>query len=185
MAGVRGASRFGQFFLAAIAILAGFGLASAMPRMRRLAVAVAVLVLLAANLEALRAPINYRRFDGLSPNFDALASEPENTIVACYPFPPPLEAFHNVDCMLASTRFWKPLVNGYSSFMPESYARSAQALAAFPEGDTLAYLKSLGVTHVIVFPRKVSAPRLERVDAHPDQLVLWKADESARIYRLR
>ena len=47
----------------------------------------------------------------------------------------PREAFQNVDCMLASTRFWKPLVNGYSSFMPESYMRSAAALDAFPEGD--------------------------------------------------
>ena len=185
MGGIRGASRFGQFFLAAVAILAGFGLIAAVGRMRRHATAVAVLLLLTAHLEALRAPVNYRRFDGLSPNFDALAAEPANTVVACFPFPPPLEAFHNVDCMLASTRFWKPLVNGYSSFMPESYARSAQALAAFPEGDTLAYLKSLGVTHVIVFPGKISAPRLARVDAHPDQLVLWKADESARIYRLR
>ena len=55
---------------------------------------------------------------------------------------------------------------------------------AFPEGDTLDYLKGLGVTHVIVFPGKVSAPRLERIDAHPDRLVPWKADASVRIYRL-
>lgn len=185
MAGIRGASRFGQFFLAAVAILAGFGLATTMSRMRRYSMIAAALLLLTAHVEALRAPIDYRRFYGLSPNFDALASEPPGTLVACFPFPPPREAFHNVDCMLASTRFWKPLVNGYSSFMPESYTRSAQALAAFPEGDTLPYLKSLGVTHVIVFPGKLSAPRLARVDAHPDQLVLWKADDSARIYRLQ
>lgn len=185
MGGIRGASRFGQFFLAAIAILAGFGLSKSMGRMQRNAALVAGVLVLTANVEALRAPLYYRQFGGLSPNFDALATEPPDTLVACFPFPPPLEAFHNVDCMLASTRFWKPLVNGYSSFMPESYARSAQALAAFPEGDTLAYLKSLGVTHVIVFPGKLSAPRLERVGAHPDRLVLWKADDSARIYRLQ
>ena len=87
--------------------------------------------------------------------------------------------------MLASTQFWQPLVNGYSSFMPESYTRSAAVLEAFPEGDTLAYLKGLGVTHVIVFPGKVSAPRLARLDAHPGQLVLWKSDSAARIYMLK
>lgn len=184
MAGIRGASRFGQLFLAAIAILAGFGLARLMASWPRRAVVLGAVLILGAHVEALRAPINYRPFHGLSPIFDALRDEPAGTLVACYPFPPPREAFHNVDCMLASTRFWKPLVNGYSSFMPESYVRSAAALDAFPEGDTLDYLKTLGVTHVIVFPAKVSAPRLARVEAHADRLVPWKADASARIYRL-
>ncbi|MGC4083476.1 MAG: hypothetical protein QM736_15535 [Vicinamibacterales bacterium] len=181
MAGIRGASRFGQLFLAAIAILAGFGLTRLQTQWPRHATAIGLVLLLGAHVEALRAPINYRAFDGLSPIFDALRDEPEGTLVACYPFPPPREAFHNVDCMLASTRFWKPLVNGYSSFMPESYTRLAAALDAFPEGDTLDYLQRLGVTHVIVFPDKVSAPRLARIDAHPDCLVPWKRDESARI----
>ena len=185
MAGIRGASRFGQLFLAAIAILAGFGLAHLQRRVPARATALGLVLLLGAHVEALRAPINYRAFDGLSPIFDELKGAPAGTLVACYPFPPPREAFHNVDCMLASTRFWQPLVNGYSSFMPETYTRSAAALEAFPEGDTLAYLKGLGVTHVIVFPNKVSAPRLERMSAHPDQLVLWKSDSSARIYLLK
>ncbi len=185
MAGIRGASRFGQLFLAAVAVLAGFGLVQLQRRLPSRAMALGLVLLVGAHVEALRAPINYRAFDGLSPIFDALKDAPPGTLVACYPFPPPLEAFHNVDCMLASTRFWQPLVNGYSSFMPESYTRSAAALDAFPEGDTLAYLKQLGVTHVIVFPYKVSAPRLARLDAHPERLVLWKADRSARIYLLQ
>jgi hypothetical protein len=185
MAGIRGASRFGQLYLAAIAILAGFGLTWLMQRFPRRSLALGLLLLTAAHVEALRAPINYRRFDGLSPIFDQLRTADDRTLVACFPFPPPQEAFHNVDCILASTRFWKPLVNGYSSFMPESYIRSAAALEAFPEGDTLSYLKRLGVTHVIVFPGKLSAPRLAHVDEHRDELELWKADESARIYRLK
>ena len=86
--------------------------------------------------------------------------------------------------MLASTRFWQPLLNGYSSFMPERYNRMAQRLAAFPEGDTLAYLKQLGVTHVIVFTNKLSAPRLAHLPEHPE-LVLWQEDASARIYQLK
>ncbi len=185
MAGIRGASRFGQLFLAAIAILAGFGLAHLQRRLPSRATALGLLFLVGAHVEALRAPINYRPFEGVSPIFAELKAAPVGTLVACYPFPPPREAFHNVDCMLASTQFWQPLVNGYSSFMPESYTRSAAALDAFPEGDTLAYLKGLGVTHVIVFPDKVSAPRLARMDAHPDQLVPWKSDPSARIYLLK
>jgi hypothetical protein len=185
MAGIRGASRFGQLFLAAIAILAGFGLAAMMTRVGRHATALALVLLLGGHLEALRSPINYRAFDGISPIFDQLKDAPNGSIVACYPFPPPREAFHNVDCMLASTRFWKPLLNGYSSFMPDSYTRSAAALEAFPEGDTLPYLKRLGVTHVIVFTDKVSAPRLAKLGEHAGELALLTSDASARIYRLR
>jgi hypothetical protein len=185
MAGIRGASRFGQLYLAAVAILAGFGLAHLMSRYPRRSLALGIALLLGAHVEALRAPINYRTFDGISPIFDELKTAGDGTLVACFPFPGPREAFQNVDCMLASTRFWKPLVNGYSSFMPESYMRSAAALDAFPEGDTLAYLKSLHVTHVIVFINNLSAPRLAHLEEHPAELELWKADASARIYRLR
>jgi hypothetical protein len=139
--------------------------------------------LLGANLEALRAPINYRSFEGISPVFDSLA-QTDRALVACFPFPPRREAFHNVDCMLASTRFWHPLVNGYSSFIPERYDREAAALDAFPEGATLQYLRQLGVTHVVVFTNQLSAPRLAHLGEHPE-LSLWKADQSVRIYELR
>lgn len=185
MAGIRGASRFGQFFLAAVAILAGFGFAVVAERFPRRAVTVGVIVLLAANLEALRAPINYRPFESLSPVFDSLAHT-DRALVACFPFPARREAFHNVDCMLASTRFWQPLVNGYSSFIPERYDREAAALDAFPEGTTLQYLRQLGVTHVIVFTNQLSAPRLAHLAEH-SELSLWKEDRdrSVRIYLLK
>jgi hypothetical protein len=137
-------------------------------------------VILASNLESLRAPINYRAFDGISPIFDSLAGH-DRALVACFPFPPRREAFHNVDCMLASTRFWRPLINGYSSFIPERYDREAAALDAFPEGNTLRYLRELGVTHVIVFAGQLSAPRLAHLAEHPE-LSLWKEDGTVRIY---
>jgi hypothetical protein len=183
MAAVRGASRFGQFFLAAVAILAGFGLTLVERRFEKKALAIGIAALLAVNLEALRAPINYRRFEGISPVFDGLA-ETDHALVACFPFPPRREAFHNVDCMLASTRFWHPLVNGYSSFIPERYDREAAALDAFPEGNTLQYLRELGVTHVVVFMNQLSAPRLAHLAEH-SELSLWKEDPSVRIYLLK
>jgi uncharacterized membrane protein SirB2 len=183
MAGIRGASRFGQFFLAAVAILAGFGLTFLERRFEKRSLAIGIAALLAVNLEALRAPINYRPFDGISPVFDSLA-ETDRALVACFPFPSRREAFHNVDCMLASTRFWHPLVNGYSSFIPERYDREAAALDAFPEGTTLQYLRELGVTHVVVFMNQLSAPRIAHLTEHPE-LVLWKEDQSVRIYVLK
>jgi hypothetical protein len=183
MAGIRGAVRFGQLFLAAIAILAGFGLALLAPRQRRRAITIGVVLVLGAHLEALRAPIRYRAFEGIPPIFDSLRTS-GHEVIACFPFPQPHEVFANVDCMLASTRFWHPLVNGYSSFTPLSYRRAAAALAAFPQGTTLQYLRQLGVTKVIVFTDRLSAPRLAHLNDHPE-LSLWKADKSVRIYRLQ
>ena len=161
-----------SFFWPAVAILAGFGFALVERRFERRAFVMGLIVLLAANLEALRAPINYRPFERISPIFDSLA-DTDRALVACFPFPPRREAFHNVDCMLASTRFWHPLVNGYSSFIPERYDREAAALDAFPEGTTLQYLQGLGVTHVVVFTNQLSAPRVAHLAEHPE-LTLWK-----------
>jgi hypothetical protein len=182
MAGIRGASRFGQIVLAAVAILAGFGFAAIRSRSRAHGVTLAIAFIAGVNLEALRAPIAYRAFEGIPPVFDSLGAR-EHELVACFPFPPRQRAFENVDCMLASTRFWHPLLNGYSSFMPESYNVHAAALAGFPEGTTLHYLQQLGVTKIIVFTNKLSSPRLAHLDEHPE-LSLWKADESVRIYEL-
>jgi len=183
MASIRGAARFGQLFLVAIAVLAGFGLALLQRRLNRHAVAIGVVLVVGAHLEALRAPIQYRAFEGLSPVFDSLRTS-DRALVACFPFPQPREVFRNVDCMLASTRFWKPLVNGYSSFTPERYIRHAAALDAFPEGTTLQYLRQLGVTHLIVFTDRLSAPRLAHLSEHPE-LSLWREDGAVRIYLLK
>jgi hypothetical protein len=205
MAGIRDASRFGHLFLAAIALLAGFGLALLQQRLEpagaspttpaarspvartgwasRRAVAIGLVLVLGVHVEALRAPFQYRGFDGIPPIFDSLRTDGRE-VIACFPFPQPGEAFLNVDCMLASTRFWQPLVNGYSSFTPQRYVREAAALDAFPEGTTLQYLRQLGVTHVIVFTDRLSPPRVAHLDEHPE-LSLWKADKAVRIYLLK
>jgi len=152
-------------------------------RLDRRAVAIGIALLVGVHLEALRAPIQYRVFNGISPIFDSLNTS-DRKLIACFPFPGPLQEFQNADCLLASTRFWQPLVNGYSSFIPARYYEEAAALKAFPEGTTLQYLKQLGVTHVIVFADKLSAPRLAHISEHPE-LVLWQTDKSVRIYFLK
>jgi hypothetical protein len=183
MAGLRGAVRSGQLVLVAVGILAGFAWVTIQQRRTRPMTLVGMLLIVGVNLEALRAPIEYRAFAGIPPIFDTLRT-PERHLVACFPFPGPLEISKNVDCMLASTRFWQPLVNGYSSFNPDSYARSARALDAFPEGDTLQYLRGLGVTRVVVFTDKLSAPRVAHLPEHPE-LSLLQDDGSVRIYELK
>lgn len=52
--------------------------------------------------------------------------------------------------MLFSTRHWKPIVNGYSTFYPPSYDYYMKKIENFPSNESLIILKSLNVSHVIV-----------------------------------
>ncbi len=73
--------------------------------------------------------------------------------------------FHlNDRFMLASTRFWKPMLNGYSGFKPASFYKNVEALRSFPDEGSIAHLRALGVTHVVVDGRNMAPAALERLE---------------------
>jgi hypothetical protein len=181
--GVRGAVRFGQFFLAAVAILAGFGFSILEPRLRRRGFALGLLLIAGANLEALRAPLAYSPFHGIPRIYDALSGSGE-AVVACFPLYTHDAISLNSKYMLASTRFWKPMLNGYSGFVPASFYRHGSALAGFPDPPSIEYLRSLGVSHVVVETHLVDPARLQQLD-RVSQLQFWAGDGNVRIYRLQ
>lgn len=176
LAGIRGAARFGYLALAAVAGLAGFGLAA----VRRPAVAVLVIAL--ANLEALRAPIVFVPAEPISPVYERLAAETD-AVVAEFPFYPPERIARNAPFVYASTAHWKPLLNGYSGFTPASYVRRAETLAGFPDDRALAELRAAGVTHVVVHTDQ--APGLDRALQAIPALTPVSASRTTVLFRLR
>jgi hypothetical protein len=187
MAAVRGAARWGQIFLAAVAMLAGFGLVAVQQRMRRAWVLpVSLALVIVANVEALRAPIAFTADDeyrGVPPIFQTLNTlEPQ--VVVIFPFYSPREIFMNARYMLVSTAFWKPMLNGYSGYMPTRYIAHTQNLGGFPDGRSLRYLKDLGVTRVLVDSRNVDQAALARLPNFPE-LGLIATDGNLRIYDLK
>ena len=182
---VRGAVRFGQIVLAALGILAGFGVAAMLRRFPGRASAVVACVLIAvANAEAFRAPFLYVPYTGIPKLYDLLRTTGDDTVVVSFPFHPS-SAFHfNAPFMLASTRFWKPIVNGYSGFKPASLYRNVEALRDFPDDRSIGHLRDLGVTHVVVDARHMPFPTMLRVYGHP-QLQLLFADGWLRVYALK
>src|SRR5205814_8090483 len=52
--------------------------------------------------------------------------------------------------MLDATRHWRPILNGYSGFVPVSYVTHYQELRGFPDRRAIAALSRAGVTHVVV-----------------------------------
>lgn len=182
--GLRGAARFGHVALVMLAAVAGFGLAAFMGRFRRRAVQVAagVLCLGLVTVEALRAPLVFTPFHGIPAIYDTLAHIPDAVLVH-FPLPNRLNAFGNVSYMLGSTRHWHPMLNGYSGFVPESYTRSRTELGGFPDARALAYLRGIGVTHVVIHEDAIPAARAAQIRACAD-LARFATDGHTQVYVL-
>ena len=56
----------------------------------------------------------------------------------------------NMPFMYFSLWHWSPMINGYSGFIPRSYADLRLEIAAFPTAGAVAALRRRGVTHVTV-----------------------------------
>jgi hypothetical protein len=186
MAGVRGASRFGLMVLTAVAILAGFGLVALQRRLPpSWVVPLGAALVIVAHVEALRAPIDFGRdqaFRGIPSIFNVLDT-PEPQVVVIFPFYPPHMLFMNARYMVVSTAFWKPMLNGYSGYMPTRYIEHRENLAAFPDRRSVNYLQRLGVTRVLVDSRNMSRASLDDLPTFPE-LRLMATDGNLRIYAL-
>jgi hypothetical protein len=187
MQGLRAAARFGNLFLLGMAALAGLGLASLRARLpARYATAIATLLVVLANVESLRAPFTYSRFDGIPAIYSLLAKEPGPVVLVEVPFYPAHAFFENSTYLVNATAHWRPLMNGYSGYVPDSYRRHAESFWYFPEQWAIEAMRRAGATHVMVHPegfgdtvdamwRKVAAnPHLERIATTPSGLSLYR-----------
>ena len=191
MQGLRAAARFGNLFLLAIAVLAGLGLAALRQgdAGRRWTTAIAIAAVAIVNVEALRAPFEYRRFEGIPQIYRLLASEPGQVVLAETPFYPPAAVFENAEYVLNSTAHWRPLMNGYSGYTPASYRQVAWTFWYFPEERAIAAMRAAGVTHVTVHPHRFgneAAQTIELLARRPDlELLAIAAGSGIRLYRFR
>ncbi len=164
--GIRAPFRAGHLVLIAIAALAGLGLAGLRQRYQdgHWTRAATAAVFLLVTVEAFRAPIGYATATLPPPLYATLAAE-RRAVVVELPMADPRNPFLNAQYMLNSTRHWKPLVNGYASFVPPSYWRHWEQLQSFPDSQSLLSLSDIGVTHVIVhrdaMPPFVAPPALQ------------------------
>jgi hypothetical protein len=182
---VRVGAHIGQMVLLMVAVAAGFGLAGLLRRSpsRRARIAFALGAFALVNLEALRAPLDYEPFSGIPSVYDSLATEPHAVVVEIPMWEPRL-FFGNASYMLNSTRHWRPLLNGYSGFRPQSYDNTFQHMTGFPDFDSLDALRLRGVTHVIVHRNILQPDRAEAL-SHIGSLQLVAKENDIEMYRLR
>jgi len=193
MHGLRVAARFGNLFLMGMAGLAGFGLAYVHRTLRSrggsasYASVVAAALVIAANVESLRAPIEYQRFTGIPPLYSLLATEPR-VILAEVPFYPRQATFENAEYVLNSTAHWRPLMNGYSGYTPASYVKFADAFWYFPRDYAIDAMREAGVTHIMVHPERFgneAEDMIRTLSGRPDFELMGVGSRGLRLYRLR
>jgi len=190
MHGLRAAARFGNLFLLGMSALAGLGLAGLRARIdgtiSRLAMMLAAVVIVAANVEALRAPFEYRPFTGIPRLYTLLADEPR-VVLAEVPFYPRQAVFENAEYVLNSTAHWRPLMNGYSGYTPASYVGHADVFWYFPRDYAIEAMRRAGVTHVMVHAARFGHEGndvIRQLDARPDFELMGVGSHGLRLYRL-
>lgn len=181
---IRAPVRFGYLGVVAVAMLAGFGAVAIRRRVAPQAwpPLVAILVTMAA-IETMAAPIGLSRFEGVPAIYATLRDEP-SAVVSELPLPHPRAAFANARFMLNSTAHWKPMVNGYSGFVPASYWTHQEQIAGFPDARAIDALQALGVTHVFVHFNQLRTAAAEAV-AGVEALQEVSREGSIALYRLR
>ena len=184
--GIRAVARFALLPLLATGVLGAFGLAWLRTRLhdasrQRLATTLGVMVVIGVNLENTRVPMAFVSFDGTPAIYDALADVPR-AVVAELPFPEPGRVAANGPAVHASTRYWHPLLNGYSGYTPASYVAHYQAFQNFPDPSSVEALRRAGVTHIVVDVAQVpdAVAALQRVHG----VTLLASDTRRRIYRI-
>jgi hypothetical protein len=186
LAALRGAARWGWLALAAIAILAGYGVATLERRWPRPRMALAACLGALITVEAMRAPVGYTTFAGYPRIYDRLRSP--GTVVAEFPFYSGPSVSENGPYLVNNTRYLQPLVNGYSGFQPTSYAIRGDILRNFPERSALDELRKIGVTHVTVhtsaFAEKSGAAAMTALESVAG-LELVADEDGIRLYRFK
>jgi hypothetical protein len=105
----------------------------------------------------------YSEYTGIPRIYQQLALE-RDAVVIELPLPMRRGAFFNAPFMLNSTAHWKPMVNGYSGFVPDSYVEHYNQLHTFPASETIAALQRLGVTHAFVHRDALGASKTADLD---------------------
>jgi hypothetical protein len=187
LSGLRNVARWGWLALAAIAILAGFGVAAAerlkLPAWRGVPLLLAMLV----TIEAIRTPVGYTPVRGIPRIYDRLAGDAA-VVLAEFPFYSGASVSQNGPYVLANTRYFKPLLNGYSSFHPESFMERGRSLRTFPSVGAIAQLRDLHVTHVAVHMNAYEGGKDDRALTRlvtMDALELVADEDGIRLYRLK
>ena len=187
LGGIRNAARWGWLLLAAVAVLAGFGAAALEKTIPRGWPVAPALLCALVTIESIRTPVGYTPFTAIPRIYDRIADDPA-AVVAEFPFYFGGNVNRNGPYVLANSRYFKPLMNGYSGFQPAAFETRGQALDTFPGDAALEVLRQARATHLFVhvqeFGGRYGRERLDAI-ARRAELELVADEDGIRLYRLK
>jgi hypothetical protein len=170
----------------ALSVLAGCAVAAMLARARRPAwIGTALVALAIANAWV---PLRFPEVKPPSPAYQALAQLPRGALIEMPFFERPAFYPRHTTYMLRSTLHWMPLVNGYSDYVPPTFAGDAKALASFPFPPAFNAAKRLGVRyamfHLNVYDASTRAQVEERLRQFAPYLRPLYTDAHTRLYEI-
>jgi hypothetical protein len=174
-------SRAGILFLLGISMLGAIGLRRVRSSARRVA-----LVALAA-AECFSGPLPLRMEAPVLPEiYSHLEAIEDESALLELPLPPPDRFQDNAVYVFRSAYHRRPIVNGYSGFVTESYREAYEYLTERPLPETLALLSDRGVRFVLAHEGRIG-PRLRRELAEAQRqgiLIVVGEEPPDRLYRI-
>jgi len=185
--GMRVPARFAALLAVTVVYFAGRGLDVTLSRIRARAARIAVVAAFAAFLAVELGPrpvhwVRIPRESELPEVYHWLAAQPDVRALLEVPM---RTGGREAPYMYAATLHWKPIANGYSSFLPPSYGRLSAAVGrGLPSAEALDVVGSLGITHLVVHAERLGPPaRLQQWEEQMgDRLRLVHSADTDRVY---
>lgn len=159
--GLRVPARADILVLLGTCVLAGLGLARIAARVERrwLSTAIAAAAILVASAEYLTKPRLHDVDRQASEWYPWLRTVPD-AVVFEWPADVPWRLYQMIDVnyMYRSTLHWRPLLNGYSGYYPQSYIDLLVEMRSFPYTEALRYLRRAGANVLVVHEVPESRP---------------------------
>jgi hypothetical protein len=191
--GLRVPARFGVIVALVLSVLAGYGVARIVRRVkrRRWQYAIVVAIVLAALVEV-RPVLSLEPIWKDAPGIYAALPAGRTSVLAELPFPGSDEVFgHEFIFMYFSTFHWQRLINGTSGFLPEDYLAFRKVMDEFPSDRAVSALRARGVEYLVLHKQFYDPSKYARATADLDQrqsvrlvtMDYWHGSE-VRLYRL-
>lgn len=151
--GLRAPARFGMVLALALAVLAGFGAAVLLSRMRkrtwRHVAGVLLTSVLVAEYASAIGPLE--PWVQRAPTYAAWLKQQPPGVVLDLPMPRPWALpLHEAEWAYLASFHDKPLINGYSGYFPRPYFEVLEKMLVFHRESTIDFLRSRGVRYIVV-----------------------------------
>lgn len=182
---MRAPSRFALLVAFGLSVLAAVAFRALLARAARPAVAGAALAIVAAG--ELVTPLRFPAVPAPSPVYRIIADRAHGAVIEM-PFFPVTRAIRHTTYMLNSTAHWRPLINGFSDWIPPDFSANSETLGQFPSLPAFEALPTHGVRYAVfhfdAYDAHARADLVARLRAFSPYLRQMYADQDTRLYEI-